>query len=50
MAQKNGVKQEKKRGFLSGLMEKLDKKMEEKAQKSSCCGGGSGQKKGSSCC
>ncbi|MCR4337293.1 MAG: hypothetical protein NUV91_05760 [Candidatus Omnitrophica bacterium] len=48
MPEKNEVKQEKKKGFFSRLMEKLDKKMEVKAQQSSCCG--VGKKNGSSCC
>ena len=50
MIQKDVVKQEKKRGFWGRLMDKLDKKMEEKAKKSSCCGGGANKEKGSSCC
>jgi hypothetical protein len=48
MTQKNEAKQEKKKGFLSRLIEKLDKKMEAKSQKQPCCG--AGIKKGSSCC
>ena len=37
--------QKNKKGFVSKMIEKLDKKLEAKAKKSSCCGGG-----GSSCC
>jgi len=43
-------KQEKKKGFFGKLLDKLDKKMEAKAQKSPCCGGGSNDGNGSSCC
>ena len=50
MTQETGVKQEKKKGFLGRLMEKLDKKMEEKSRKTSCCSGGLDKNKGSSCC
>lgn len=41
---------EKKKGFWGRLMDKLDKRMKEKSQKSPCCGGGSNEEKGSSCC
>ena len=46
-AQEKG--KEKKTGFWARLMERLDKKMEEKAKnyKGSCCGSSS---KGNSCC
>lgn len=37
----------KKKGLFSGLLEKLDKKMEERARKIECC---SGSDKGKSCC
>jgi hypothetical protein len=45
------MKEEKsrKKGFLARLMEKLDKKMEERAKSKPCCGGDS-DSKGSSCC
>lgn len=49
MAQKEETKEQKKKGFWGKLIDKLDKKMEEKAQKTSCCGGSDG-KKGSPCC
>ena len=42
--------QNKKKGFFGKMIEKLDKKMEDKAKKSSCCGEGSDQGKGSPCC
>lgn len=44
---KKGNKQ--KKGFISRLMETLDKKMEEKAKKTPCCSSGT-KKKGPSCC
>jgi hypothetical protein len=50
MNEKENVKQDKKKGFFSRMIEKLDKKMEEKAKKPSCCGGGPNKEKGSSCC
>lgn len=37
----------KKKGFWKGLVEKLDKSMVEKANKSSCC---SNDSKGGKCC
>ena len=40
-------KKEQKKGFLGKIIEKIDKKMEEKSKKTSCCGG---KDKGSSCC
>lgn len=39
-----------KKGFFSRLVEKLDRKLEDKAKKSSCCGSESDKNKGSSCC
>jgi len=39
----------KKKGFISRLIETLDKKMEEKAKETPCCGNGT-KKKGPSCC
>jgi hypothetical protein len=42
-------KAEKKKGWFRELLEKLDKKMEEKAR-SGCCCGPKDPKKGSSCC
>lgn len=41
-------KEEKKKGFFKKLMDKLDKKLEDKTKKTSCCG--SSKDKGSSCC
>ena len=41
-------KSEKKKGFFARIIDKLDKKIEDKANKSSCCC--SDQKKDSSCC
>ncbi len=41
------AERKKKKGFFSGLLEKLDKKMEEKAKERKCC---SGSNKGKSCC
>ncbi|MDP2830716.1 MAG: hypothetical protein Q8O02_00505 [Candidatus Omnitrophota bacterium] len=38
-----------KRGFFARMIDKLDKKMEEKARESKCCGG-SDKSKGKSCC
>lgn len=38
-----------KKGLFSRIIEKLDKKMEEKAKESNCCGG-SDKSKGKSCC
>jgi len=40
---------EEKKGFISRILEKLDKKLAEKSKKSSCCDSGN-EKKGSSCC
>jgi len=37
-----------KKGFLARLLERIDKKMEEKAKAGSCCRGNNGEKK--SCC
>ena len=47
MSDKTKEKKNKKKGWFAGVLDKLDKKMEEKAKKSPCCGGDS---KGSSCC
>ncbi|MDP3042714.1 MAG: hypothetical protein Q8N62_08360 [Candidatus Omnitrophota bacterium] len=38
-----------KRGFFARMIEKLDKKMEEKAREGKCCGG-SDKKERKSCC
>lgn len=38
-----------KKGFISRLIDKLDKKMEEKAKEAPCCGS-SAKKKSTSCC
>ena len=40
-------KTDKKKGFLAKLIEKLDKKMEEKAKVKPCC---NNKDKGKSCC
>lgn len=34
---KNKEKQEKKQGFFANLLEKLDKRLEEKSKKAGCC-------------
>ena len=39
---------EKKKGFIARLMEKLDKKLEEKSKTNGCCSASKG--KGPSCC
>ncbi len=44
------VKSKKEKGFFFFFIEKLDKKMEEKAKKSSCRGDGTDKDKGSPCC
>ena len=45
----NGKKKNKVKQFFTGLVEKIDKKMEEKAKNSSgCCGSGKG--KDDPCC
>lgn len=47
---KNTIGQEKlKRGFFARLIDKLDKKMQEKAKSKSCCGGEAKPDK-KSCC
>ncbi len=48
MEEQKKVKDEKKKGFFGRMMDKLDKKLEEKSKKTSCCG--SDKDKGSSCC
>jgi hypothetical protein len=49
MTQDPTVKQvEKKKGFFAKLIDRLDKKLEDKAKKSNCCS--SGKSKGGSCC
>lgn len=48
MEKKESQKEEKKKGFFGRIMDKLDKKLEEKSKKSSCCG--ADKDKGSSCC
>lgn len=46
----------RKKGFFARMIEKLDKKLEEKSHQSSCCPGENddpnnpSQRKGSSCC
>lgn len=50
MSEQNKSKDQKSnKGFWSQLLDKLDKKIEEKSKKSSCCGP-SNKEKGSSCC
>ena len=44
------LKTEKKKGFLAKLIEKMDKKLEEKSKQKSCCCGTTGKKDGNSCC
>ena len=48
MENKESKKDKQKKGFLGRIMEKLDKRLEEKSKKSSCCG--TDKDKGSSCC
>jgi len=50
MSDKNSTKQEEKKGFFKRMMDKLDKKMEEKAKNAPCCSPGKDKEKGSSCC
>lgn len=49
MDEKKSEIKKKKKGFFGKLVDKLDKKMEEKSKNTSCCGG-SEKEKGSSCC
>lgn len=46
---KDVSKKEKKKGFFGKLIEKLDKKLEEKSKEQSCCSP-SDKKNGKSCC
>lgn len=46
--EKQETKKEEKKGIFGRMMEKLDKRLEEKSKKTSCCG--SDKDKGSSCC
>lgn len=48
MEEKEFQKEEKKKGFFGRIMDKLDKKLEEKSKKPLCCG--AAKDKGSSCC
>ena len=48
MEKQETIKEEKKKGIFGRMMEKLDKKFEEKSKKTSCCG--SDKDEGSSCC
>jgi len=48
MEKQESKKEEKKKGIFGRMMEKLDKKIEEKSKKSPCCG--SDKDKGPSCC
>jgi len=50
MSTNGQIKPKKKKGFFGKMIEKLDKKMEEKANKTSCCGDGTDKGKGPSCC
>lgn len=50
MSSNEQVKTKKKKGIFGKMIERLDKKMEEKANKSSCCGDGTDKDKGSTCC
>ena len=43
-------KTKKGKGFFGKMIERLDKKMKEKANKTSCCGSGTVKGKDSSCC
>ena len=43
-------KTNKKKGFLGNWLDKLDKKLKEKAEKASSCCGSNSKKNGSSCC
>ena len=47
-AKTKSMEQKKKKGFIARIMEKLDKKLEEKSKSSGCCS--SSKNKGSSCC
>ncbi|MBI4845150.1 MAG: hypothetical protein HY810_01530 [Candidatus Omnitrophica bacterium] len=47
--EKNGKKADKKKGFFAKIMDKLDKKLEEKAKGAGCCGN-SDKNKGKPCC
>ena len=47
--EKQGKKVKNKKSFVAKILDKLDKKMEEKSKKSSCCGS-SDKDKSSSCC
>jgi len=42
--------QNKKKGFFGKIVEKLDKKLEEKSRKAPCCSPGKDKEKGSACC
>lgn len=44
------VKPKKEKGFFGKMIEKLDKKMEEKSKKTSCCEDRANKDKGSPCC
>ena len=45
----NDIEKKEKKGFLARLIEKLDKKMEEKAKSQSCCTG-KDKSKDETCC
>ena len=44
------VKEKQKKGFFARLLDKLDKKMEEKAKSGSCCCKGDDSEGKKSCC
>ena len=50
MSSRDNKKTDSKKGFIGRIVEKLDKKMEQKAKSSCCCSGDKGKNKGSSCC
>ena len=50
MSNANQNSTKKKKGFFGKIIERLDKKMAEKASKSSCCAGSQEKDKGSLCC
>ena len=49
MCEQKCPQEPKKKGFIQKWIDKLDKKMEEKARRAPCCGG-SKDNEGSSCC
>ncbi|MCA9407964.1 MAG: hypothetical protein KC733_04700 [Candidatus Omnitrophica bacterium] len=49
MSDKNNTEQREKKSFFGKMIEKIDKKLEEKSQKTPCCSP-KDKGKGSSCC